>query len=70
MSDVASGLIRLHREQLVHRDVREPNTVVLSDPRPHHMLIDLECVAEEGLRWPEHDQHLREWTADTLEESR
>lgn len=68
IKDAACGLQHLHQKGLVHRDVREPNIVMLPPPWSHHMLIDLECVAEAGSLWPSDVQYLRGWTPSTLEQ--
>eukprot|EP00245_Coleochaete_scutata_P005940 TRINITY_DN1996_c0_g1_i5.p1 TRINITY_DN1996_c0_g1~~TRINITY_DN1996_c0_g1_i5.p1 ORF type:complete len:584 (-),score=89.29 TRINITY_DN1996_c0_g1_i5:252-2003(-) len=56
----------LHKEKLVHRDVREPNVVCL-DGGQHWMLIDLEHAGEAGGKVPEVDG-LAGWVGGTLDE--
>ena len=70
IKDAACGLQHLHEMGLVHRDVREPNIVMLPPPWSHHMLIDLESVAEAGSLWPSDVQLFHGWTLSTLEQGR
>lgn len=52
----------------MHRDVREANIVMLPPPWSHHMLIDLESVAEAGCVWPSDVPFFRGWTSSTLDQ--
>ncbi|KAH9577158.1 hypothetical protein CY35_01G199400 [Sphagnum magellanicum] len=63
--NVCEALSVLHEAGLVHRDVRLPNVVQVSQEQ--FMLIDLETVAAYPFRLPEGFQYFREWSIEMLE---
>ncbi|CAM6019566.1 unnamed protein product [Sphagnum balticum] len=63
--NVCKALSVLHEAGLVHRDVRLPNIVQVSQEQ--FMLIDLETVAAYPFRLPQGFQYLREWSIEMLE---
>jgi hypothetical protein len=65
--NVCEALSVLHEAGLVHRDVRLPNVVQVSQEQ--FMLIDLETVAASPFRLPEGFEYLREWSIEMLEGS-
>jgi hypothetical protein len=65
--NVCEALSVLHEAGLVHRDVRLPNVVQVSQEQ--FMLIDLETVAASPFRLPEGFQYLRGWSMKMLEGS-
>ncbi|KAG0591420.1 hypothetical protein KC19_1G174800 [Ceratodon purpureus] len=69
--DVCEALSVLHKEGLVHRDVRLPNIVKVLEPdgKGYFMLIDFETVANADYILPEEFDYFRFWTSDTLEGS-
>jgi serine/threonine protein kinase len=64
---VCEALSVLHEAGLVHRDVRLPNVVQVSQEQ--FMLIDLETVAASPFRLPEGFEYLRKWSIEMLEGS-
>jgi serine/threonine protein kinase len=62
--NVCEALSVLHAG-LVHRDVRLPNVVQVSQEQ--FMLIDLERVAASPFRLPQGFQYFREWSIEMLE---
>lgn len=69
--NVCQALAVLHRNGLVHRDVRLPNVVKVFDSQGDYyfMLIDLETVADADFVLPEGFDSFRYWTDHTLEGS-
>ena len=69
--DVCEALSVLHKEGLVHRDVRLPNIVKVLEPdgKGYFMLIDFETVANADYILPGRFDYFRFWTSDTLEGS-
>jgi hypothetical protein len=65
--NVCEALSVLHEAGLVHRDIRLPNVVQVSQEQ--FMLIDLETVAASPFRLPEGFQYLRGWSIEMLEGS-
>jgi serine/threonine protein kinase len=65
--NVCEALSALHDAGLVHRDVRLPNVVQVSQEQ--FMLIDLETVAASPFRLPEGFQYFRGWSIEMLEDS-
>jgi serine/threonine protein kinase len=65
--NVCEALSVLHEGGLVHRDVRLPNVVQVSQEQ--FMLIDLETVAASPFRLPEGFQYFRGWSIEMLEGS-
>ncbi|KAH8966001.1 hypothetical protein BDL97_03G000300 [Sphagnum fallax] len=65
--NVCEALSVLHEAGLVHRDVRLPNVVQVSQEQ--FMLIDLETVAASPFRLPQGFEYLREWSNEMLEGS-
>ncbi|CAK9238755.1 unnamed protein product [Sphagnum troendelagicum] len=63
--NVCEALSVLHEAGLVHRDVRLPNVVQVSQEQ--FMLIDLETVAAYPFRLPEGFPYFREWSIEMLE---
>jgi hypothetical protein len=63
--NVCEALSVLHEVGLVHRDVRLPNVVQVSQEQ--FMLIDLETVAAYPFRLPQGFQYFREWSIEMLE---
>jgi serine/threonine protein kinase len=63
--NVCEALSVLHEAGLVHRDVRLPNVVQVSQEQ--FMLIDLETVADFPFRLPEGFQYFKEWSIEMLE---
>jgi len=65
--NVCEALSVLHEAGLVHRDVRLPNVVQVSQEQ--FMLIDLETVAASPFPLPEGFQYFRVWSIEMLEGS-
>ncbi|CAK9193437.1 unnamed protein product [Sphagnum troendelagicum] len=63
--NVCEALSVLHKAGLVHRDVRLPNVVQVSQEQ--FMLIDLETVAASPFQLPQGFQYFREWSIEMLE---
>jgi serine/threonine protein kinase len=59
LMNVCEALSVLHEAGLVHRDVRLPNVVQVSQEQ--FVLIDLETVAASPFQLPEGFQYLRGW---------
>jgi len=65
--NVCEALSILHEAGLVHRDVRLPNVVQVSQEQ--FMLIDLESVTASPFQMPEGFQYFRGWSIEMLEGS-
>jgi hypothetical protein len=65
--NVCKALSVLHGAGLVHRDVRLPNVVQVSQEQ--FMLIDLETVAASPFQLPQGFQYFRGWSIEMLEGS-
>jgi len=67
--NVCTALAALHRNGIVHRDVRLPNIVKVFESQTEYyfMVIDLEIVAKANFELPKGFDCFRFWTGKTLE---